>query len=229
MPSAWNWFTGAGKAQKQAIETANTNKGYINSGLDKQLGYYGGARDAASGYMQPYAQQGMAGQTAYTNALGINGAAGRQSALSMYGGGSSPWLDESIGLAQRAGDRRAAATGQFNSGINALARNRVATEMGTQDYNNWLSQLQGVGQQGYNAAGAMAGNEWNYANAAGNAQAGATQGLVGNNTQLGNSLAASQISPMNYVMQNAQMAISAMGGRPGGGGSNNYGSYGGRR
>lgn len=215
MPSAWGWFTGSDRAQRQAMDTANRNTGFINSGRDREQGFYGGARDAARDYIQPYEQQGRAGQTAYTNALGLNGAEGRQNALAMYGQGMSPYLSDDINRRQVLGDRRAAATGQLNSGMNALARARVGAEMGTQDYNNWMSQLQGVGQQGFGAANALAANEMQYAQSMGGAERAATQGLVGNNTQLGNALSASQISPMRYIMDNAAMAIQAFSGRPG--------------
>jgi len=228
MSSFWGWFTGADKAKKQAMETAQQNRGFIDQGREREIGYYGGARDATRGYLQPYATQGQAGQTAYTNALGINGAAGRQSALGMYGQGFSPYLADDVNRAQMLGDRRAAATGQFGSGMNALARARVGAEMGTQDWNNWIGNLQSVGQQGYGAANALAGNEWQYATGAGGAERNATQGLVGNNTQLGNALAAANVSPMQYFLKNAEMAISAMGGRPGGGGGGGSNFFGGR-
>lgn len=129
--------------------------------------------------------------------------------------------------ATRAVTRRMNASGNYNSGLNFLAQNRATAELGSQDFYNYNDRLQGEGQLGYGAASGLAGNEWNYANAAGNAQAGATQGLVGNNTQLGNALSAANISPMNFLMQNAQMAINAMtGGKANAGkagGANYYG------
>lgn len=223
MPSAWNWFTGKAANNKQAMATAQQNAGYIGAGKDREQGFYTGARDASRGYLEPYAQQGQAGQTAYTNALGINGATGRQEALGMYGQGFNPWLGDQVNRAQMLGDRRAAATGQFGSGANALARARVGAEMGGQDWQNWIGHLQGVGQQGMGAASALSGNEWQYAQGMGGAERAATQGLVGNNTQLGNALAANNISPLNFMMQNAQMALSALSGKPGSGSKNYFG------
>lgn len=226
MASAWNWFTGADKAKKQANETAAANTGYINSGLDKQLGYYGGAKDAATGYMQPYAEQGQKASSAYGNLLGLNGPEAQGQARQGYQGWN-PYLEQGMNSATRAVTRRMNASGNYNSGLNLLAQNRATAELGSQDFYNYNDRLQGEGQLGYGAASGLAGNEWNYANAAGNAQAGATQGLVGNNTQLGNALSAANISPMNFLMQNAQMAINAMtGGKANAGkagGANYYG------
>ncbi len=210
MALSWGWFTGADKRNKQAMATAAENKSYITGGRDREQGFLTGGRDAAKGYLQPYEQQGRSGQTAYTNALGINGAEGRQSALGMYGQGFNPWLGDQVNRAQMLGDRRAAATGQFNSGMNALARARVGAEMGGQDWNNWIANLQGLGNQGFGAANTMAGNEMQYGVNMGNAERAATQGYVNNATQVGNALSSNYVSPMNYSLQLAQIAASAM-------------------
>lgn len=217
MPSAWGWFTGADKAKKEAMATAGQNKGYIGEGLQNQLGYYSGAKNEAQGYLSPYAQQGGQANTQYGNLLGLNGAGAQEQAQQGWQGWNKN-LGNDITLADRMIDRRNNAAGNGNSGLNALARQRSAMELSSRDFYNYNDRLQGQGAQGFGAAGAMAGNSWNYAQNAGNAQQGATQGYVGNNTNLGNALSASNISPMNFMMQNAQMAISALGGGKG----NNY-------
>lgn len=222
MASAWGWFTGEAAAKKQANETAAANTGFINQGLEKQINYLGGAREASRGYYQPYAQSGQQGQQAYTNLLGLNGHGAQQAAMGGYQGWN-PYLSDQMSMADKAIARNSAASGQYGSGLNALARQRSAMGMGSQDFYAYNQHLQGLGQQGMQAANAMSGNEWNYANGASGAQAGATQGLVGNNTQLGNALSAARISPLNYMMQNANMAISAMTGRPGSTSANNFG------
>jgi len=218
MPSAWDWFTGAGKAKKQARETAAQNERSIQGGRSSELGYYGGARDAARDYMQPYEATGRGANALYSNALGLGGEEGRGAAMGAYGQGMSPYLEGDMDAATKAIARRSAAQGQFGSGLNALAQQRATREMGSQDYNNWLARLQGMSGQGQAAAGAMVGNEWQYGSAAGNAERAATQGMVGNQTQLGNALSAANISPMQFMMQNAEMAIRAMSGGKGGGG-----------
>ena len=225
MPSAWDWFTGAGRARREATETAATNRGYINEGLGNQLGHYGEARTAAAGHLQPYAQQGQQANTAYGNLLGLNGGAAQGQAQQGWRGWN-PNLQNDMNLATSAVARRMNAGGSYNSGLNALAQQRATQELGSRDFYNYNDRLQGQAQQGYGAASGLAGNEWNYANAAGNAQAGATQGLVGNNTNLGNALSAANISPMGAGLQTAHMIISALRGGGGGGGygggNNNY-------
>ncbi len=219
MPSAWDWFTGAGKARQQANETAAQNKSSIQGGRSAELGYYGGARDAASSYLSPYASSGSSANALYAGALGAGGAQGKASAMGAYGQGMSPYLAGDMDAATQAVSRRSAAMGQLNSGMNALAQQRVTREMGTQDFNNWIAQLNQLSGRGQAAASGMAGNEWQYAQGAGGAERAATQGMVGNQTQLGNALAAANISPMQFMMQNAELAIKAMtgGGRTGGG------------
>lgn len=215
--SAWGWFTGGDAAKKQANETAAANKGYISGGLEKQLGYMGEARDSGRSHLQPYATAGQQGQTAYSNILGLNGAAAQGQARQGYEGWN-PYLGDQISAADKAISRQSAAQGQYGSGLNALARQRSAMGMGSQDFYNYNNHLQGLGQQGFQAAGAMAGNDWNYANGASAAQQGATQGYVNNNTQQGNALAAANISPLNFMMQNAKIAASLLSGGKAGNG-----------
>ena len=213
MPSGWGWFTGADKAKKEAMATAGQNKSYIGEGLQNQLGYYSGAKDEAQGYLSPYAQQGGQANTAYGNLLGLNGSGAQGQARQAYEG-YNPYLQGDMDASARSIARRGVASGSYNSGLNALAQNRAGMEIGSRDFGAYNDRLAGQGQMGYGAATGLAGNAWNYAQNAGQAQQGATQGYVGNNTNLGNALSAANISPLNYMMQNAKMAISAMTGAP---------------
>jgi hypothetical protein len=164
---------------------------------------------AAQGYLQPYEQAGQGANTLYSNALGVGGAAGQSQAMGAYGQGFSPYLSGDMDAATKAIARRAAAQGQSGSGMNALAQQRATREMGTADFNNWLGNLNNLGTRGQAAAGAMAGNEWQYGQAAGGAERAATQGMVGNQTQLGNALASANISPMQALLQGGQRALGA--------------------
>lgn len=219
--------------KKQALATQQYNLGQSQAGYDAKKGYVNTGYDTATGRLQPYEAQGRAGQTAYTNALGINGDAGRQSALGMYGRGNNPWLDESMGLAMRAGDRRAAAVGQYGagagpSGVNALARARVAAQMGGDDYNNWLARLQGVGQQGMGAAGAMANLDTGRAGALVNNEDAFRRGNMGIQNKYAQDYGQATTAGLNNVMGLAgagmQIAQMAMGMPPMG--TNFFGSQG---
>lgn len=213
MPSAWGWFTGADKAKKEAMATAGQNKTYIGEGLKNQLGYYSDAKNEAQGQLNPYAQQGGQANTAYGSLLGLNGSGAQAGARQAYQG-FNPYLQGDMDASARSIARRGVASGSYNSGLNALAQHRAGMEIGSRDFGAYNDRLAGQAQMGYGAATGLAGNAWNYAQNAGNAQQGATQGYVGNNTQLGNALSAANISPLSYMMQNAKMAISALTGAP---------------
>jgi len=213
MPSAWGWFTGADKAKKEAMATAGQNKTYIGEGLKNQLGYYSDAKNEAQGQLNPYAQQGGQANTAYGSLLGLNGSGAQAGARQAYQG-FNPYLQGDMDASARSIARRGVASGSYNSGLNALAQNRAGMEIGSRDFGAYNDRLAGQAQMGYGAATGLAGNAWNYAQNAGQAQQGATQGLVGNNTQLGNALSAANISPMSGATQAARLAISAYTGMP---------------
>lgn len=211
--SLWGWFTGADKAKKQANETYGLNKKAIGTGLQNELGYYGQARDQAAGYLQPWMQQGQQGQTAYLNLLGLNGAGAQTQAQGAYSGWN-PYLNHSMDAATQAVARQMASRGNLNSGLAAYAQDRAARDLGMQDFGAYAAHLQGLGQQGLGVANALAGNAMGYGQLAGNAQRAATQGMLGNNTQTGNALSAANVSPMSFFLQNANMALSALTGKP---------------
>jgi hypothetical protein len=213
MPSAWGWFTGADKAKKEAMATAGQNKTYIGEGLKNQLGYYSDAKNEAQGQLNPYAQQGGRANTAYGSLLGLNGSGAQADARQAYQG-FNPYLQGDMDASARSIARRGVASGSYNSGLNALAQNRAGMEIGSRDFGAYNDRLAGQAQMGYGAATGLAGNAWNYAQNAGNAQQGATQGYVGNNTNLGNALSAANISPMSGATQAARLAISAYTGMP---------------
>lgn len=147
-------FTGK-DARKNAGAARAENEGQLRAGYDNNMGYQRRGYQDATGRLMPFYDNGMRGQQAYMNLLGLNGADARAGAQSAYEGWN-PYLAGDMDAATKAVDRRAAATGNFNSGMAALARDRAARELGTQDFYKYAGALEGLGGQGFQAAGGLA-------------------------------------------------------------------------
>ena len=161
-----------GKSAARGIKrTAAEVAGRTAAAGDAASGYYRGSRDAAQGYYQPYAEQGNQAASVYGGALGLRGQAGGQEAMTAYGHGANPFLEDQIGRNQASLLKSYNARGYGNSGVSSLAAARAGADMRYQDYNTWMGRLQGLQGQGLQVAGAragvedaygqnMAGNEW---------------------------------------------------------------------
>lgn len=142
--SIWGAFTGS--SQKKAINAADkqaTNA--LMQGYSDASGYY---NQAASGY-DPYVQSGQQGQTAFMNALGLNGQAGAQSAYDAYASNPALQAANNYGLDSLA--KKYNSAGRMDSGANQLAMSRA----GVENWQNYTNQLSGLGQQGLQATGAQ--------------------------------------------------------------------------
>jgi hypothetical protein len=150
-------FTGnaSKKALNQQIATQNAGKkeayGFLDTGLNNATGLYG----QAGGMFDPYAQGGLKGQNLYSDALGINGAQGNQNAVNAFQ--TSPGYQFGMDQGIQALERRASAQGNLQSGNTNLDTLKYAQGYANNNYNDWLSRLQGVGAQGLQATGSQAG------------------------------------------------------------------------
>lgn len=212
--SFWDAFTGA--AQKKTLEESNRQAtAQLGQGYDAAKGALDAGYSKGFGYVDPYVQQGQQDQTTYRNSLGLNGAAGAQQAQAQYQSARNPYADYQANQTTNALMRNYNARGMGMGGTAALAAARANNEQGYQDYSNWQSRLQGLGNQGYQASmtGAnMATNQgsqnadlgWNYHNA-----------LAGNAISYGNALSQAQGIGVNNLFQTlntgAKIASAAMG------------------
>ena len=148
-------FTGATqkKYANQAYERATAQ---FAQGRDKGLDAYGQGYSQAQGYLTPYSQQGSQANNLYGTYLGLNGADAQRSALADYAG-ADPFRQYNEDMANRGMARQFNRMGMLDSGNMRLATARASLERGSQDYNNYLQRLAGLGQQGYGAA-SMLGN-----------------------------------------------------------------------
>ena len=159
-----------GKAQKRALAEANAKaEGYMGTGYREAQNALTGGYDKADTFDQEY-----------RNALGLNGTAGSATAMAAYNNARNPYARQQEDATTEALMRRYNARGMSMGGNAAIAAARSVSDQGYQDYNNWLTRLQGSGQQsaqravqrgqnmadlgwGYNNA--LAGNAVNYGNA----------------------------------------------------------------
>ena len=113
-------------------------------------------------YYDPYTASGTNAQTMYANALGLNGPAGNATATNAFQ--VSPGYDFQLKQGTQALDRSAAGAGNFGSGGAAAALDQYGQGLANQNYGQWLSNLQGLGQQGLAAATGQTGREQSLAN-----------------------------------------------------------------
>ena len=168
---------------KAAEQLGQRNAGEINSGYAQADQYAGQGYGASQARFQPYAEQGQRGNQAYGNALGLNGQEAQQGAYQQFQ--NDPFLAyarQNSGNEVNAIFKRYGAQGMANSGASGLAVSRAAGERANSDVNNWLSRLQGVGQQGVQVAGQQAGLDQNYYGGMSDRAVGRTNALVGNDT-----------------------------------------------
>lgn len=148
--------------------------------------YYG----RAMGQLAPWQESGRKASTLYDNALGVNGADAQQKFMEGYR--SDPFRAANEQTAMEALRRTYNARGMDTSGNALLASARASLERGSQDYNNYLSRLQGQAGQGANMAQYGAGLTSQYGNALAGMRYGYGQQQAGNEISYGNARAATE-------------------------------------
>jgi hypothetical protein len=175
----------------QAIGAIGQNFGAGINSLNQNYGQATGALGTNyAAALQPYMQnygQAQAGVGALGNALGLNGAAGTDAALTQLR--STPGykfqqqsLDDSVNAA-------AAANGTLNSGNQLLALNKVNQGLADSTSNNYISQLQPFLGASNSAAGGIAGVNTGLGNALAGTYTGLGNATAGAYGSQGNSLA----------------------------------------
>ena len=145
-------LTSGYNSANSAYDTASGN---INQGYGNALSALGQGVDKAAGYYQPWYQTGAQANEVYGNALGLNGQAQQQQFVQGYKG--NPFLQANTDFANKAIMQQMNARGLSGSGTAAAAVAQESLRRGSDDYNNYLSQLAGVSGQGLQAAGQIGG------------------------------------------------------------------------
>ena len=180
---------------------ANAQIAGINSGLTSATGNINqGTQDLQSNYasaLQPYLQnyaQAQPGIKQLGNVLGLNGARGNATAQQALQ--ATPGYQFAQQQGQAAVNAGAAANGTLNSGNQALALQQQGQGLASQNYNNYVSQLQPYLGAANSAAGGIAGVDTGL----GNAVAGQDNTLAGLNysaaTGIGNANANAALAPL---------------------------------
>lgn len=122
----------------------------LDRNFDSARGSYQGAIDLFS----PYAKTGGSAFNLYADALGVNGQAAADAARSSFR--ESPGYQYMVDQATDQTARKMSALGALGSGNTIAAVQDRAANLADQEWGDWLSGLNGLGQIGYNATGNQA-------------------------------------------------------------------------
>ena len=148
-------FGGADKAAQDQVQgiqqglTAAT--GNINTGNSDLTTNYAAALAPLTANNATATQ----GTAALGNALGLNGPAGSQTALTNFS--TTPGYQAAIGAANNGANAAAAASGKLNSGNQTIALSNLDSGMAQQGFNNYVGQLQPFLGAANSSAGQIAG------------------------------------------------------------------------
>jgi hypothetical protein len=142
------------KASKKNDEllTGLETKGnkYIDAGELKSEG----ALNSAIDVYDPYAKAGTGAVNMYSNALGLNGAAGNAAATGAFQTG--PGYDFALKQGEQSALRGASAAGMLNSGNTLAALTEYGQGTANKEYGSWLDRLNGLTTTGMGAAAGQA-------------------------------------------------------------------------
>lgn len=136
--------------QTQGQNFLNTGYATSTDALNNALGAYAPLSSLAS-------QQGQ-GTSMLLNSLGLNGAAGGQTAWDAFQN-ANPQTQGAIDTGLEAINRRRAAAGMLNSGNADADALKFAQNLQNQQYGNWQSSLAGLNNNALSATGAAAAGQ----------------------------------------------------------------------
>ena len=142
---------GYGGARDDAIRYTDSARNYLTGGRDQALGFVdAGTADARSVLdrargdvtsLSDLAGRYRTGADMYSNALGLNGPQGNQTAVGAFQAG--PGYDFALDQGLDAISRRRNAVGMLDSGNADRDAQTFGMGMANQEYSNWLGRLQG--------------------------------------------------------------------------------------
>lgn len=138
----------AADATKAGIATAKTD---LSGGMDALRTNYG----RASAAYDPYAAAGGKAVGTYSDALGLNGAAGNDAATAAFRAG--PGYDFALNQGLQALQRTASSRGALGGGGLSADILDYATGTADKSYGSWLDRLNGLTGTGLQAASGQAG------------------------------------------------------------------------
>lgn len=176
-----------GKDSAKAAEAlGQRNAGQINTSYDKADTQAKTGFDESMGYYKPYAATGEAANTAYGNALGLNGQAARdqQFKTGYVEDPARAYRDANAQTQMNALYRKYnAGPSGVNSGATMMASGRLSNELFNTDWNGYLDRLKDGQAQGAQVAGAQAGTTTGYYNGLADRSVNRGNAIVNNDTQ----------------------------------------------
>ncbi len=215
-------------AKAASADYLNSNRDVYQGAYDNAKGLmdsaYGDARaqtaDIAAGY-QPYANSGQQANTAYSNAMGLNGAEGYNQAMQQFRTGPGYQFQMDQGL--DALNRTAAARGGLASGNNSVDLMKYAQGMADQSWQQNLGNLNNQANMGMQATNGIANAKQGQAQLAmnygsqgaqlaqgyGTQMAGINNTLAGNETNYGNTVSGMSTNLAGQMAQNTEKGMMA--------------------
>jgi hypothetical protein len=176
-----------GDATKAIKKSSKKAEAQLGAGYQEGNQYYNQGYDQ----LTPFTQQGQNAYTTYGNALGLNGQDAQRTAEATYF--NDPAMQSVLSQQSNALLRQINARG---GGTNTSQLGQAGAKIGLQNYQNWLGQLQGLGQQG----GQYATNQSNIRLGQGDLRYGYGATLAGNSVNTGNALAQASQLPINNLL-----------------------------
>lgn len=140
---------GLNRGYKLAAKELKRGREALQQGKQEAYGFY----DEAKPYWEDLSGYGKTGATAYSNALGLGGQEGVDSARNMFQ--TSPGYQFQMDEGLKAINRLANSRGMLSSGNNTQDLLRFSQGLANQDYWNWLNQLSGFPGIQQNAASGL--------------------------------------------------------------------------
>ena len=182
LASAGIGYLGQQQAARTAANATRDAGAQTAAANDQAMAFLRESRDMARADMEPYRAAGLADYDAFRRNVGTTFQA-------------SPGYEFARGEGIRAIDQAAAARGMLSSGGRLRELTRYGTGVANQEYNNWLSRLQGLAGVGQAASGQTASL------AAGTGGQGASLLQQGGAQQAGYTLAGGQAAASGQVGQ----------------------------
>jgi hypothetical protein len=193
------------EGSQAATQAYNAQTAALKKGQKKAVNSLeSGAKQAAPNYQQgaaafaPFQANGVQGSNMLSNALGLNGQQGYDAATGAFHQG--PGFQFALDQANQNVMRNQAQTGGLNSGNTLTALSDRAQGLQNQEYNNWISNLQGLSGQGLQGATGQA-QELNQLGGLFNTL-GQNKATVYQNTAQGLGTAGANLAQNQYAAQN---------------------------
>ena len=187
-----------GKSSKKDLREAdNKARSYLNAGKDEADARFQEGWTTAKGYIDPYAEGGLASRKMYENTLGLNGAGARDEAQDVYNSDDMLAKNRAYDLTRSGWQQNA--SGSFNSGAAALADSRIRMR----GYGDWQNRLGDLGNQGQAAASTGAALGYQAGSDRANLAYGNAQQQAGREQSFGNAMAANRMTGINNILATA--------------------------